>query len=103
MHEPLFGKTQAQLEQLVKDLGLPRYTAGQMSNWLYKNQISSIDEMTNLSKKARELLKAKYKVGLDKPVNVQTSSDGTRKYLFKADKGFIESAFIPEKNRKTLL
>jgi 23S rRNA (adenine2503-C2)-methyltransferase len=102
MQEPLFGKTQTQLEQLVRDMGLPRYTAGQLCNWLYKNKVSNIDEMTNLSKKARELLKTNYQVGLDKPVEVQTSTDGTRKYLFKAEKGFVEAAFIPEQKRNTL-
>jgi len=52
----LYGKTLSQLSEIVKDLGLPKFTAGQIANWLYKNYISSIDEMTNLSKKARALL-----------------------------------------------
>ncbi len=102
MSDTLFGKTLPQLQEITDSLGLPRFTAGQIANWLYKNNISSIDEMTNLSKKARELLKEKFTFGLDAPVNVQTSADGTKKYLFKTDGGFIESAFIPEKNRSTL-
>jgi len=102
MKEPLFGKTFNQLSGLVKDMGLPRFAAGQMANWLYKHNVSSIDEMTNLSKKARTLLNEKYTVGLEPPVNVQTSADGTKKYLFKAGAGFIESAFIPESKRNTL-
>jgi len=102
MKEPLFGKTITQLNKVVKDLGLPRFTAGQIANWLYKNNISSIDEMTNLSKKARSLLNEKFEFGLEPPINVQTSTDGTKKYLFKAEGGFIESAFIPEEKRNTL-
>lgn len=102
MKETLFGKTQAQLHEIVNLLGLPRYNAGQISNWLYKNNISSIDEMTNLSKKARLLLNEKYEYGLEAPINVQTSGDGTKKYLFRAEGGFIESAFIPEEKRQTL-
>jgi len=102
MKQPLFGKTLIQLTEIVLQLGLPRFTAGQITNWLYKNNISTIDEMTNLSKKARALLNEKYMIGLASPINVQTSSDGTKKYLFEAENGFIESAFIPEKARNTL-
>lgn len=102
MKQPLFGKTRNELQEIVIDLGLPRFTAGQIANWMYKNYISSIDEMTNLSKKARAMLNDKYVFGLEAPINVSTSTDGTKKYLFKADGGFIESAFIPEENRNTL-
>lgn len=100
--QPLFGKTLIQLTEIVLQLGLPRFTAGQIANWLYKNNISSIDEMTNLSKKARTLLGENYTIGLEPPVNVQISKDGTKKYLFEAENGFIESAYIPEKTRNTL-
>ncbi len=102
MKTPLFGKTLDQLAEIANELGLPRFTAGQIANWLYKNNISSIDEMTNLSKKARTLLNDKFVFGLEAPINVQTSTDGTKKYLFKAESGFIETAFIPEEKRKTL-
>jgi len=102
MKQPLFGKTLIQLSEIVQQLGLPRFTAGQIANWLYKNNISSIDEMTNLSKKARMLLNENFVFGLEAPVNVQTSTDGTKKYLFKAEGGYIESAFIPEEKRNTL-
>ena len=102
MKTPLFGKTLSELADIVKDLGLPGFTAGQIANWLYKNKVSSIDGMTNLSKKARALLNEQYTIGLEPPVNVQVSSDGTKKYLFRAGGGYIESAFIPEEKRSTL-
>ncbi len=102
MKKPLFGKTFQELQQIVLDLGLPKFTAGQIANWLYKNKVASIDQMTNLSKKARALLEEKYTIGLEDPVNVQTSADGTKKYLFKAGGRYIESAFIPEDKRSTL-
>ena len=59
--------------------------------------------MTNLSKEARKKLSQKYSTGLQEPVNVQESSDGTKKYLFPVTSGhFIETAYIPEKKRHTL-
>ena len=68
------------------ELGLPKFTAKQIADWLYKKDVSSIDEMTNLSKKARELLNEKYEFGLTAPTKVQESIDGTKKYLFPRHK-----------------
>jgi len=103
MKQALFGKTLPGLQEIVGELGLPRFTAQQLSDWLYKKQVSSIDEMTNLSKKARALLKEKFEVGLSAPTKVQLSTDGTKKYLFPTVQNkFIETAMIPERDRKTV-
>ena len=100
---PLFGKTLSDVQEIVNELKLPKFTAKQIIDWLYKKEISSIDEMSNLSIKARELLKVNYTYGLTKPTDVRKSKDGTKKYTFKiAGKGVIETAFIPGKERATL-
>lgn len=49
--EVLLGKTLSELKEIVKSLGLPQFTAKQITDWLYKKQIRHIDQMTNLSKK----------------------------------------------------
>ena len=101
--EKLFGKTLEELREIAASLGLPKFVASQVADWLYKKNISSIDEMTNLSKKARELLKGKYELGLRKPAKVQESVDGTKKYLFATDDlKFVEAAYIPDNDRATL-
>lgn len=100
--EALFGKTLAQLQEIVLEIGLPKYTAAQICDWLYQKKCNSIEEMTNLSKKARTSLGNSYEIGLKPPINVQIANDGTKKYLFKADGGYIEAAYIPEKTRNTL-
>ena len=102
MKQFLFGKTLSQLENVVAELSLPGYTSKQIAHWLYQKSVTSIDEMTNLSKTSRILLNEKYNIGLVSPINVQSSSDGTKKYLFPSNNGYIESAFIPEKARNTL-
>ncbi|HPR31910.1 MAG TPA: 23S rRNA (adenine(2503)-C(2))-methyltransferase RlmN [Prolixibacteraceae bacterium] len=100
---PLFGKTRSELSDLVGSLGLPGYTAKQLCDWLYKKEIPSIDEMSNLSKKTRQILSENFVLGLQAPINVQSSADGTRKYLFPARQGkFIETAMIPDKDRVTV-
>ncbi|MBC8321692.1 MAG: 23S rRNA (adenine(2503)-C(2))-methyltransferase RlmN [Bacteroidetes bacterium] len=103
MKEKLFGKTLIQLQEITTDLKLPKFTAKQIADWLYKKDISTIDEMSNLSKLVRQRLEAKYTIGLQAPSKVQTSKDGTKKYLFNVGKsGAVESAFIPESKRSTL-
>lgn len=100
---PLFGKTPDELKAVVSDLELPSFTAKQLAEWLYKKHARSFDAMTNLSKETRKLLDEKFIVGLTDPSSVQTSADGTKKYLFPtSDKRFIEAAYIPDDDRATL-
>jgi 23S rRNA (adenine2503-C2)-methyltransferase len=101
--QPLFGKTLDELYTLTAELGLPKFTAKQIADWLYKKKVRSIEEMTNLSKKVRAQLAEIYEVGTFAPLKVQESKDGTKKYLFPtAHNKFIETAMIPDKNRKTV-
>lgn len=103
MREHLFGKTLEELKRLSTDLGLPSFTGRQLAEWLYKKEVSSFDEMSNISLKARALLKENYDTGISSPVDVQESVDGTKKYLFPALQGkFIETAYIPDGKRHTV-
>ena len=103
MKDLLFGKTFAQLQELVLGLGLPKLTAKQLTDWLYKKDVTSIEEMTNLSKNARTLLSENFEIGLTPYSSISTSSDGTKKYLFPVkNTRFVEAAYIPDKDRATL-
>jgi len=99
----LFGMTLDELQTLVKAEELPQYTAKQIADWLYRKGVTSVGEMTNLSKQVRQKLATSYSVGLSSPVKVSESADGTRKYLFLSeDKKYVEAAFIPDRDRATL-
>ncbi|MDZ7739281.1 MAG: 23S rRNA (adenine(2503)-C(2))-methyltransferase RlmN [Bacteroidales bacterium] len=103
MKEPLFGKSLDEIIAIVKEQGLPAFTARQIVEWLYSHKMDEIDSMSNLSRKAREGLKLKYTIGHSPFINLMESADGTKKYLFPAgDNKFIESAYIPEESRSTL-
>lgn len=100
---PLLGKTLEELQAVVLELGMPKFTAKQIASWIYEKKVFSIDDMTNLSLKNRELLKEKYEVGADCPVHEMRSVDGTVKYLFRtSDNDYIESVYIPDDDRATL-
>ncbi len=101
--EILFGKTLAELKEIVKELGMPAFTAKQIADWLYKKRVTHIDEMLNISKKNREQLNDRFTLGLIPHSNVQESVDGTKKYLFPTiSNQYIEAAYIPTESRKTL-
>lgn len=111
MKERLLGKTPEELAEIAKAHGLPAFAGKQMAQWLYQKRVRSIEEMTNLSKVGREALGEHYEVGYVAPIDVQTSQDGTRKYLFPVrcpvgaghdEDSFIESVMIPDNDRKTL-
>lgn len=100
---PLIGKSLDELKEIAAAFDMPAFTAKQIAEWLYKKRVFSVDEMTNISKKNRDLLAAKYCVGRSSPVRSLESADGTKKYLFEtADKHFVETVFIPESDRGTL-
>ena len=99
----LFGYTFTELKAVTEALNLPGYTSHQLSDWLYRKNAASFDQMSNLSKETRKKLSDNYILSKPLPIKVQVSGDGTKKYLFPArvDKS-IESVYIPEKNRNTL-
>ncbi len=99
----LVGKTFDELKAIVSELGMPAFTAKQISEWLYKKRVFTVNEMTNVSAKNRTLLDKKYEVGRKLPVQAVESVDGTKKYLFQTEDGhFIESVYIPDEDRATL-
>ena len=101
--EYLYGKTLTELQALCAEMQLPRFVAKQMSDWLYHKGVRSIDEMTNLSKSARAQLAERFDMGLRLPERVDESADGTKKYLYRTSEDeFVESAYIPDRERATL-
>lgn len=111
----LLGKTLEELQAVAQEVGLPRFAGKQLAEWLYVRRATSFDEMTNISLKGREALKARYTIGRHTPVAEAISKDGTKKYLFAIDgdeaRGdeairrearYIESVYIPDDDRATI-
>lgn len=99
----LLGMTSAEISENIQELSLPKYTAKQIVDWVYVKRVKTIDEMTNISVRNRDVLKKRFEVGRREPQSIQTSADGTQKMLFATQNGqFIESVTIPEEDRLTL-
>jgi 23S rRNA (adenine2503-C2)-methyltransferase len=44
----------SEMESWVQELGQPKFRARQIFTWLYKDRVTSIDEMSNLPKSFRD-------------------------------------------------
>ncbi|MDD6210269.1 MAG: 23S rRNA (adenine(2503)-C(2))-methyltransferase RlmN [Bacteroidales bacterium] len=101
--ERLFGKTLAELTLVAEKMQLKPFAAKQMADWLYKKSVTDIGQMTNIPAVKRQEMQQFYEIGTAQPVESVASSDGTKKYLFRADgKGYVEAVAIPDKERVTL-
>jgi 23S rRNA (adenine2503-C2)-methyltransferase len=93
----------SELEQFVSSFKKERYRSIQILRWLYQKEVLSIDEMTNLSRDFRHQLSQISFISNLRPLHVETSKDGTQKFLFQLEDGNrIESVLIPGKTRLTL-
>ncbi|MCF8067219.1 MAG: 23S rRNA (adenine(2503)-C(2))-methyltransferase RlmN [Desulfobacterales bacterium] len=92
-----------QLIDWLKRYDIPSYRAGQILMWIYARQINSFEEMTDLAKPFRSTLADHFCNNRLQKITVETSKDGSKKYLFQlSDGNLIECVLIPEKDYQTL-
>jgi 23S rRNA (adenine2503-C2)-methyltransferase len=95
--------TSDQLVSWLQSKGLEPYRASQIRKWIYLRQADTFDIMTDVGKKIRELLSCHFSIARLEKARIETSQDGSQKYLFKLNDGkYIESVLIPEKDHYTL-
>lgn len=85
----------AELEQLLTEMGQPRYRAKQLFKWL-QSGVHSYDEMTDIPKSLRQQLAEKYPVYCAETARRLVSRiDDTKKYLFRLhDDECVESVLM---------
>ena len=82
-----------ELKSFCEGLGLPKYRAGQIKEWLLKG--SSFDEMTNLPADLRRRLSENAATGIPAVADVLRSAvDGTVKFLFELDGGVLVESVL---------
>ena len=92
-----------ELEEEIKKIGEKPYRAKQIFKWIYENNCTSFDEMTDLSIQFREKLKENFDIKTFKILKKQESKDGTIKYLFDClDGNAIETVLMEYKFGKTI-
>ena len=99
----LSGMDLDELTKFTDSIGESKYRAKQIHNWIYLKSVSSVDEMTDISKKTRETINEIAQVTDVKIKNKQVSSDGTIKYLIEfPDGNCVETVLMRFDNRANL-
>ena len=90
----LKNRTQEELKELFKEKGYPAFRGTQVFEWIQKGAKDFAD-MANLPKTLREELGTWAYIGGAKILTLQTSTDGTRKYLLEIEGGdAVEAVFM---------
>jgi len=95
--------TRDELILWLKSRDIKSYRANQILKWIYLRQTDTFDVMTDIKKEIRKDLSQYFSIQRLEKTRIETSQDGTKKYLFKLRDGkYIESVLIPEEDHYTL-
>src|SRR5581483_10731719 len=93
----LLGLDNQELTEFVQNAGQADYRDRQLFDALYRQRISSIEQITTLPLNFRAELAKSTAVGLPKIEKKFSSADGTIRYLFAfADGESVETVWMPE-------
>lgn len=100
----ILGLNLAKMQEVFSIVGLKKFNASQVFDWLHNKLVFDFDSFTNISKQDREILKKKFYLPKLEYKTHQISDEGdTEKFLFELkDRRLIESVLISHSNRHTL-
>jgi 23S rRNA (adenine2503-C2)-methyltransferase len=91
-----------EIEEHLAVMGVPRFHARQIYQWIYRRGVTDFEAMTDLGRELRTRLAREFEIVTPLVARREQSEDGTNKFLLQlADGAFIESVFIPEPARLT--
>jgi len=94
--------SQEQLQDFFVSKGEKAFKGRQVYQWLWNKSVYDFNDMTNVSKKNREILKENFVINQAEIHQTQKSSDGTIKNAVRLfDNLIVESVLIPTENRTT--
>lgn len=90
--------TYEELQAYIKELGLPKFRADQVYQWIHQKLVRSPEEMKNLPGELRKKLAEDW-IGVEEETRLVSKEDGTNKFLFRLwDNNLIESVWMPYKH-----
>ncbi|MDD3363594.1 MAG: 23S rRNA (adenine(2503)-C(2))-methyltransferase RlmN [Syntrophomonas sp.] len=97
----LLGMDIGDLENYLLSLGQPRFRAKQIYGWIYRKEVSSFYEMSDIPKELRARLDENAEISIPRVLKQRVSKDNTRKFLLEMkDKKKVETVLIPQSGDK---
>ncbi len=94
----LVGLTRSELAAVLAEAGEAPFRAKQIWHWIYNQGVASFDRMTTIGRGLQEKLAERFVIGRPEAAAVQTSTDETRKFLFRfRDGNEAETVYIPDR------
>jgi 23S rRNA (adenine2503-C2)-methyltransferase len=94
--------TRAELEEALSALGLERYRARQVFQWVYRRGVTDFAAMTDLPAARRAALAERFRISTPAIARRDVSADGTEKFLLALQDGRrVEAVFIPRTPHRT--
>ncbi|UPY37524.1 23S rRNA (adenine(2503)-C(2))-methyltransferase RlmN [Sediminicoccus sp. KRV36] len=96
----LVGLTREELAEEMLAIGEKPFRAKQLWHWIYHQGVRDFAAMSTIAKPMQAKLAERFVVGRPGVTTEQTSTDGTRKWLFRSRDGQeVETVYIPESDR----
>ncbi|MDR0978722.1 MAG: 23S rRNA (adenine(2503)-C(2))-methyltransferase RlmN [Lachnospiraceae bacterium] len=87
------------LQEELKLIGEKPYRAEQIFKWIYQDNVSTFEDMSNISLELRKKLENNFTLCIYSILDKQISKDGTKKYLFDlSDGNAIETVLMEYKH-----
>jgi len=83
----LRGCSDDELIEICQEIGLKRFRAIQLFQWVQQKAVRAWEEMKNIGDRDRQTLRSRLSFSPLERIREQRSKDGTRKYLFRLDDG----------------
>ena len=83
----LRGCSDDELIVICQEIGLKRFRANQLFQWVQQKAVRTWEEMKNIGERDRQVLSSRLSLYPLEKVREQRSKDGTRKYLFRLGDG----------------
>ncbi len=99
----IIGLTREELTQKLAALGLEKFRAAQIWQWVYVKGATDFAQMTSIAKDQQKILAEHFTIARPHIAKALTSFDTTRKWLVEfPDGNKVETVFIPEEDRGAL-
>ncbi len=100
---PLLSLDFEEFAKVVQDMGLEKFRAIQVWEWIFRKSVFDFDRMTNISKEVRAALAERFPEILPRPREKLTADDGTFKLVIPLPGELAtETVAIPEEDALTV-